>query len=281
MSPKNVSFYEFLQISPHADHDTIHRVYRFLAARYHPDNPKSGDSDKFNQLKTAYDVLSNPDRRAEYDAKRVQEPVHPVPMSTKIDFMDNLEGELNRRLGVLAVLYYRRRANPYSPEVPLAEVEAQMGFPRDYLDFTTWYLERKGFITKADNSDFTLTVAGVDFVESQRANLPILNKLLTSGVENETDEPTQFDIYVDEAVDAAHSIETELQQDARLHKRAERRKNRKERRLGLPDTRANRIDRRFNVAERRKVSKAEEAKAPEELDVEEASDGQPREAYAA
>ena len=118
-------------------------------------------------------------------------------------------------------------------------------------------------------------------MESQRANLPILNKLLTSGVENESDEPTQFDIYVDEAVDAAHSIETELQQDARLHKRAERRKNRKERRLGLPDTRANRIDRRFNVAERRKVSKAEEAKAPEELDVEEASDGQPREAYAA
>jgi curved DNA-binding protein CbpA len=34
-----VDYYEFLQISPNADADTIHRVYRFLAARLHPDNP--------------------------------------------------------------------------------------------------------------------------------------------------------------------------------------------------------------------------------------------------
>jgi hypothetical protein len=79
------------------------------------------------------------------------------------------------------VLYYRRRNNPFSPEVGLAEIEARMGFPRDYLDFTTWYLMRKGYITRADNSDFTLTAEGVDFVEAQRANIPTLNKLLTDG----------------------------------------------------------------------------------------------------
>jgi curved DNA-binding protein len=33
-------YYEFLQISPNADAETIHRVYRFLAARLHPDNTK-------------------------------------------------------------------------------------------------------------------------------------------------------------------------------------------------------------------------------------------------
>lgn len=56
-----------------------------------------------------------------------------------------------------------------------------MGFPRDYLDFTTWYLVKKGFILKADNSDFTLTAEGVDFIETQRTNLPVLNRLLTDG----------------------------------------------------------------------------------------------------
>ncbi len=178
---KHLDYYEFLQISPNADHDTIHRVYRFLAARYHPDNPTSGDADKFGMLKSAYDVLSDPEKRAEYDATRRAEPEVAVPLSSSIDFMDQIEGEINRRLALLAVLYFRRRSNPYAPEVPLSEVERRMGFPRDYLDFTTWYLEKKGYITRADNSDFTLTAAGVDYVESERSRMPILNKLLTDG----------------------------------------------------------------------------------------------------
>ncbi len=179
---KDVDYYEFLQISPNADQDTIHRVYRFLAARFHPDNPDSGNVETFNQLRTAYDVLSNEERRAEYDVSRQSDP-QPAPMSTSVDFMDTVQGELNRRLAVLAVLYFRRRANPYAPEVSLPEIEKRMGFPRDYLDFTTWYLQKKGYITRADNSDFTLTAAGVDFVETQRMNIPVLNKLLTSGAQ--------------------------------------------------------------------------------------------------
>jgi curved DNA-binding protein CbpA len=174
-------FYEFLQISPNAEADTIHRVYRFLAVRLHPDNPETGDSEKFFLLKQAYDVLSNPARRLEYDAARKKEGPQAVPLSTTIDFMDSMEGELNRRLAVLALLYIQRRTNPYSPEVSLLDVENRMGFPRDYLEFTAWYLRNKGYITRSDNSDFTLTAEGVDFVESQRVNIPVLNKLLTTG----------------------------------------------------------------------------------------------------
>jgi curved DNA-binding protein len=179
-----LDYYEFLQISPNADSDTIHRVYRFLATRLHPDNPRSGDAELFHLLKTAFDALSNPESRAEYDATRKQEPTQAVAWSKSIDFMDTLEGELNRRLAVLAVLYYRRRTNPSNPEVPLIEIEVRMGFPRDYLDFTTWYLVKKGYVARADNSAFTLTAEGVDFVEAQRASMPILNKMLTNGSES-------------------------------------------------------------------------------------------------
>ncbi|HVZ82912.1 MAG TPA: DnaJ domain-containing protein, partial [Terracidiphilus sp.] len=65
---KSLDYYEFLQISPNAEIDTIHRVYRYLAARYHPDNPASADPEKFALLRMAYEVLSDPARRAEYDA---------------------------------------------------------------------------------------------------------------------------------------------------------------------------------------------------------------------
>ena len=174
-------YYEFLQISPNADPDTIHRVYRFLAGRFHPDNPDTGDAQKFFLLKAAYDVLSDPEQRAEYDASRKTEVSAPAPLSTWVDFMDKMEGELNRRLALLAVLYFQRRTNPDNPEVSLVYIESCMGFPREYLEFTVWYLRNKGYINRADNSEFTLTVVGVDFVETQRANIPVLEKLLTAG----------------------------------------------------------------------------------------------------
>lgn len=175
-----VDYYEFLQISRNADPDTIHRVYRFLAARFHPDNPETGNTEKFLLLQEAWNVLSDPKRRAEYDARSTSEPPQPVPLSTSVDFMDDIEGEMNRRLAVLALLYIQRRTNPYKPEVSVAAVEKCMGFPRDYLQFTTWYLQSKKYINRADNSDLTLTVAGVDYVESNRTNIPVLDKLLTS-----------------------------------------------------------------------------------------------------
>ena len=139
------NYYEFLQISPNAEPETIHRVYKFLAARLHPDNPETGDADKFFLLKEAYDVLSHPSRRAKYDASCDKDGPPPDPLSNSIDFMDQLDGELNRRLGVLALLYIQRRTNPVHPEVSLAEIELKMGFPRDYLEFTMWYLQKKTY----------------------------------------------------------------------------------------------------------------------------------------
>jgi len=175
-----VDYYEFLQISRNADPDTIHRVHRFLAARFHPDNPETGDTEKFVLLQEAWNVLSDPQRRAEYDATFRNEPPEPAPLSSAVDFMDDIEGEMNRRLAVLALLYIRRRTNPYKPELSLAAVEKCMGFPRDYLQFTTWYLQSKKYVTRADNSDLTLTVLGVDYVEENRTNIPVLDKLLAS-----------------------------------------------------------------------------------------------------
>jgi hypothetical protein len=215
-------YYEFFEISPYATADTIHRVYRTWAARYHPDNPTTGDEEIFHTVRRAYDVLSNPELRAKYDAMRGEGAVkYMAPLSSIVDFMDGTEGEINRRLALMAMLYSRRRSNPRRPEVSLVEVEACMGFPREYLDFTTWYLAQKGYIVRADNSDFTITVAGVDYVEAERTNRPIVNRLLTSGRLHFSEPPV------------------------------ERRVNREDRRMCLPDARPAKIERRRNGGSRR------------------------------
>ncbi len=74
-----VDYYELMQISPNAELETIKRVYRLLAARYHPDNPQTADYDLFVLLNDAHRTLTDPATRAAYDltyrAKR-EEPLN-------------------------------------------------------------------------------------------------------------------------------------------------------------------------------------------------------------
>ncbi len=255
MSTAPIDYYEFLQISPNADAETIHRVYKFMAARLHPDNIETGHSENFQLLKTAYDVLSDPGRRAEYDSKRRQDA--PQPISSTVDFMDKLDGEVNRRLAVLAVLYYKRRTTPNYPEVTLAVIEERMGFPRDYLDFTMWYLSKKGYISKADNAQYALTAEGVDYVELQRVNLPILNRLLTSGEAATTSSSagsSSDSIYgspsnasTNGASSSAGPRPAVMNADRMLDRRA----GKVDRRVGAADHRGKKVERRFNMSDRR------------------------------
>jgi DnaJ-class molecular chaperone len=56
-------YYEAQQISSNADSETIHRVYRMMATRFHLDNPRTGNTETFLLLKRAYNVLSDPRAR--------------------------------------------------------------------------------------------------------------------------------------------------------------------------------------------------------------------------
>ena len=255
-----IDYYDFLQISPTADAETIHRVYQFFAARYHPDNQESGDAGMFRLLKTAYDVLSDRKRRAEYDASRKDE--WTAPLSTTVDFLDTQQGEHNRRMALLVVLYYRRRRSPNMPGVTLKEIEERMGFPRDLLDFTLWYLHQRGYISKTDNAQFALTVDGVDFIEKERANIPIVNKLLTSSsdVAAETDAPSPSQNPAHEmkhnasARSAQPSGPIALPASMDQNTNHDQRKRAYDRRTGAPDHREFKFERRKNIADRRAVA---------------------------
>nr|MDO8099598.1 molecular chaperone DnaJ [Candidatus Njordarchaeota archaeon] len=67
MSEKR-DYYEVLGVSKDAAKDDIKRAYRELALKYHPDRNKSpGAEEKFKELSEAYAVLSDDEKRAQYD----------------------------------------------------------------------------------------------------------------------------------------------------------------------------------------------------------------------
>lgn len=62
------TFYDVLMVSPHADQEVITVVYRHLAKRYHPDTHGSPDAEaRMMEVNEAYDILSDPSKRARYD----------------------------------------------------------------------------------------------------------------------------------------------------------------------------------------------------------------------
>src|SRR5437899_11540839 len=114
-----VDYYELLQISPNAEVETIQRVFKMLATRYHPDNPETGDLDKFVLLSKAHETLSGPQLRAAYDASYNTRNNEPISLFELKEVAAGVDGEANRRMGILCLLYNRRRSNPENPGLSL------------------------------------------------------------------------------------------------------------------------------------------------------------------
>ena len=174
-------FYEALQISPNAELDTIQRVYRLLARRYHPDNRQTGDEERFQLIHDAYLTLTDPEMRAKYDI-RYQEIRRNRWRTTSAQVRTENEFELEEvtRLMVLELLYAQRRADLHAPGIFILDFEDLTGRPREHLEFTMWYLVRKEFIQRGDNSRYEITVEGVDYLEKNQRD-GLLQRRLKSG----------------------------------------------------------------------------------------------------
>ncbi len=69
MAEEKRDYYEVLGVDKNADQDTIKKAYRALAKKYHPDaNPGDKEAEaKFKEASEAYGVLSDPEKKAQYD----------------------------------------------------------------------------------------------------------------------------------------------------------------------------------------------------------------------
>lgn len=63
-----MDYYQTLGVQPNSTPDEIKKAYRKLANKHHPD--KGGDQNKFKDISVAYETLSDPQRKAEYDMQR-------------------------------------------------------------------------------------------------------------------------------------------------------------------------------------------------------------------
>lgn len=175
--PATVNYYDLLQINPRAEVETIERVFRILASRYHPDNQQTGDVERFRLLSEAYQTLRDPLKRKEYDRQFEVNPAGPLPIFLGKEFTEGIDAEAKIRVGVLCLLYSKRRANPDYAALSLLDMENIMAFPRERLLFALWYLRAKRFVLQDDRSSFIISAEGVDFLEAQLPTNQILYKI--------------------------------------------------------------------------------------------------------
>jgi curved DNA-binding protein CbpA len=164
---KPVDYYEVLQLSASAEPDTIHRVFRLLAQRFHPDNTETGSEARFREIQEAYSVLSDPEKRARYDIVHQQKRQDRWRLVTTGAHAENdFEIEQMVRLTLLEALYTQRRVDPGSAAIYSTDLENLLGRAREHLEFTIWYLNQRKLVTRSDNSSLIITADGADFLES-------------------------------------------------------------------------------------------------------------------
>ena len=157
-----VDYYEVLQISPNADQETIERMYRFLAKRYHPDNSSTGSSEKFRLLSEAYHVLCNPGERAAYDAKHEENKTFLNSLLDKDCEYGDVKADGRLQQGILYLLYHARRRGNENSGMGAFELEKLLTIPEKHLEFHIWYLKEKGYIRRTDSGQYEITAIGVD-----------------------------------------------------------------------------------------------------------------------
>ena len=155
-------YYELMELSQSANQETIEKMFRYLATKWHPD--AGGDKKRFNLLTTAFKVLRDPATRTAYDVKLQQQREQGTSL---VQHAKQAGPDTVDRHKLLCLFYARRRQEPKKPALGEVTVEALMKCPREVLEFHLWYFREKGWIQRADNGGYVITADGVDRVESR------------------------------------------------------------------------------------------------------------------
>jgi hypothetical protein len=164
-----VNLYKLLQVNPQAEQSLIRHAYRYLANIYHPSNELTGDPDMFRKITDAWQLLSDDERRAAYDATLDENETYgPYEASgiLKENYINWPEQEL--RLATLQVLYAARKNDTGGlSSVMIGEcLQANVV----HVEPTLLWLLDKAFIETGE-SKFLVTDAGIQYLlEQLRSN---------------------------------------------------------------------------------------------------------------
>ena len=158
-----VDYYETLEASVNASFETIERVFRFLAKRYHPDCSESGNRQRFEEIVAAYDTLRDPERRAAYDATYESEQAEQSEIVREAGQAANDTADRHR---MLTLFYAQRRRDMRRPGIGITTLEHMMNIPMEVLEFHIWYFRQKGWIDREESGTLSITALGVDKIEA-------------------------------------------------------------------------------------------------------------------
>jgi hypothetical protein len=167
-----VDHYETLQLSACADAVTVERVYRLLAKRYHPDNDRSGDAERFYQVREAYETLSDPEKRAAYDATYEADRSRVWELFRQDSAGADRDDDQRLFHGILSLLYIARRRDPTGGGMAPMHLERLLDVDREHLNFPLWYLKERGHIETLENGLIAISVEGIDKLGSGELSLP-------------------------------------------------------------------------------------------------------------
>jgi hypothetical protein len=156
--------YVVLGVEPTAGAEAIQIAYARLAQQFHPHNPETGDREKFDAVNLAYEVLSQPELRGEFDKlKGVAK--ESVPKFSGRPFFTSLGDGAGLRAALLCVLYDRRKQKPFTPSLSVRHVENIIAATPEAMTLALWYLKERQWVISDDKSSLQITVSGIDYVE--------------------------------------------------------------------------------------------------------------------
>jgi curved DNA-binding protein CbpA len=156
--------YAILGVDPQSVSETIQRAYSKLAQKYNSRNVDTGDAGMFESLNLAYEVLSDPTRRKEFDGLQGISQEGANPKFSGLEFFDALGPEAGLRTAILCLLYDRRRTRPSTPGLTTRQVEIMVEATAVELSSALWYVKQRALVSSDDKSNLQITVDGMDYL---------------------------------------------------------------------------------------------------------------------
>lgn len=172
-----VDYYEVLEVSPNANSETLERIFRYFAMRYHPDNQQTGNEARFSEVVEAHNVLKDPVKRAQYDILYREHAGLRLQLAEEASDVKGVEKDAVVQAKLLSLLYVKRRQEVGNPGIGDVEIERLLGCPREHLEFHLWYMKAKGWISRIENGTIAITVEGVDRASSEPRRDPTVRLL--------------------------------------------------------------------------------------------------------
>ena len=182
-----VDYYKIMGIRPDVSREDLERRFHRLAKRYHPDNPQTGNRERFDLIVEAHNMLKDPGKRSKYDV------LYNQIVGTTQTYTDNGSGADTDTVGkdvdiqskLLSVFYNKRRHNIRDPGVPEMELERIFNCKIESLEFHLWYLKAKRWIEKLENGMLSITVEGIDHMNSEHHRKTTTMLLMDRSHEND------------------------------------------------------------------------------------------------